>query len=114
MRYLPLTIADREAMLADIGVGDIDDLFADIPEKARLKDLLDLPKAKGELEVERLLSRMAGKNVSAGSVPFFVGAGAYRHHVPATVDHLIQRSEEASPDNIVKQMRTGGCGIQGH
>ena len=51
MRYLPLTIADREAMLADIGVGDIDDLFADIPEKARLKDLLDLPKAKGELEV---------------------------------------------------------------
>ncbi|MCC0048954.1 MAG: aminomethyl-transferring glycine dehydrogenase subunit GcvPA [Rhodobiaceae bacterium] len=93
MRYLPLTIADREAMLADIGVGDIDDLFADIPEKARLKDLLDLPKAKGELEVERLLSRMAGKNVSAGSVPFFVGAGAYRHHVPATVDHLIQRSE---------------------
>ena len=93
MRYLPLTNADREAMLADIGVGHIDELFADIPEKARLKDLLDLPKAMGELEVERLLSRMAGNNVSAGSVPFFVGAGAYRHHVPATVDHLIQRSE---------------------
>src|SRR5690606_14677954 len=48
---------------------------------------------KGELEVERELSRMAARNVPAGSVPFFVGAGAYRHHVPTTVDHLIQRSE---------------------
>ena len=47
----------------------------------------------GEIEVERALARMAGRNVAAGSVPFFVGAGAYRHHVPATVDHLIQRSE---------------------
>src|SRR5690606_16505495 len=57
------------------------------------KELPNLPKAKGELEVERELSKMAARNVPAGSVPFFVGAGAYRHHVPATVDHLIQRSE---------------------
>ena len=47
----------------------------------------------GELEVERILGRLAGRNVPASSVPFFVGAGAYKHHVPATVDHLIQRSE---------------------
>jgi len=40
-----------------------------------------------------VLGRLAGKNVAAGSVPFFVGAGAYKHHVPASVDHLIQRSE---------------------
>ena len=93
MRYLPLTKADREAMLAEIGVDSIDAFFADVPEKARLKDLVDLPRAMGELEVERLLSRLSAKNVAAGSVPFFVGAGAYRHHVPATVDHLIQRSE---------------------
>jgi glycine dehydrogenase subunit 1 len=64
-----------------------------VPKAKRLDRLIDLPKAKGELEVERVLGRMAGKNVSAGSVPFFVGAGAYKHHVPATVDHLIQRSE---------------------
>jgi glycine dehydrogenase subunit 1 len=93
MRYLPLTDADREAMLGKIGVSDIDALFADVPEAKRLARLLDLPKANGELEVERLLGRMAGRNVAAGSVPFFVGAGAYKHHVPATVDHLIQRSE---------------------
>ncbi|MET0195137.1 MAG: aminomethyl-transferring glycine dehydrogenase subunit GcvPA, partial [Hyphomicrobiaceae bacterium] len=93
MRYLPLTEADRKAMLAKIGVADIDALFADIPKDKRLTGLVDLPKAKGELEVERELSRMAARNVAAGSVPFFVGAGAYKHHVPATVDHLIQRSE---------------------
>jgi glycine dehydrogenase subunit 1 len=93
MRYLPLTDADRKAMLAKVGVGDIDALFADIPTDKRLNGRLGLPKAKGELEVERELGRLAACNVPAGSVPFFVGAGAYRHHVPATVDHLIQRSE---------------------
>ena len=93
MRYLPLTDADRKAMLAKIGVADIEALFADIPEDKRLNALVDLPRAQGELEVERTLGRMAARNTAAGSVPFFVGAGAYKHHVPATVDHLIQRSE---------------------
>ncbi|KAB2916033.1 MAG: aminomethyl-transferring glycine dehydrogenase subunit GcvPA [Hyphomicrobiaceae bacterium] len=93
MRYLPLTDADRRAMLARIGVADIDALFADVPKDKRLNGRLDLPKAKGELQVEREIARLADRNVSAGSVPFFVGAGAYKHHVPATVDHLIQRSE---------------------
>ena len=93
MRYLPLTEADRKAMLGKIGVADIDALFADIPKEKRLKGLIDLPKAQGELEVERTLAKMAARNTAAGSVPFFVGAGAYKHHVPASVDHLIQRSE---------------------
>ena len=93
MRYHPLTDDDRSAMLARIGVGSIDDLFADVPKDKRLAGLLDLPTTKSEIEVERILGRMAEKNIAAGSVPFFVGAGAYRHHVPASVDHLIQRSE---------------------
>jgi len=93
MRYLPLTDTDRSEMLARIGVNHVDELFADIPNHALLKAPLDLPRRKGELEVERIMSRMAAKNVPASSVPFFVGAGAYKHHVPATVDHLIQRSE---------------------
>lgn len=93
MRYLPLSDTDRGEMLARIGVKSVDDLFADIPKKMLLKEPVDLPRRKGELEVERILSRMAARNVSASSVPFFVGAGAYKHHVPATVDHLIQRSE---------------------
>jgi glycine dehydrogenase subunit 1 len=93
MRYLPNTDDDRSAMLARVGVAAIDDLFADIPADRRLTGLLDLPTTKSEIEVETILGRMAAKNVAAGTVPFFVGAGACRHHVPATVDHLIQRSE---------------------
>jgi glycine dehydrogenase subunit 1 len=93
MRYLPLTDTDRLDMLARIGVADIDALFSDVPAGKLVKAPLDLPRAKGELEVERILGRMAARNVAASSVPFFVGAGAYKHHVPATVDHLIQRSE---------------------
>ncbi|MDA7947288.1 MAG: aminomethyl-transferring glycine dehydrogenase subunit GcvPA [Hyphomicrobiaceae bacterium] len=93
MRYLPLTDADRKAMLSSIGANSIDDLFADIPENVRLSEPLDLPRRAGELEVERRLSAMAAKNTAASSAPFFVGCGAYKHHVPASVDHLIQRSE---------------------
>src|SRR5215470_9100947 len=93
MRYLPLTATDRRAMLARIGVSDIEELFADIPQDKRLSGLLELPKHKGEMGVEHVLTKLAAQNVAAGSVPFFVGAGAYKHHVPASVDHLIQRSE---------------------
>ena len=93
MRYLPLTETDRAEMLAAIGVATIDALYADVPADELLSALPDLPRAKGEMEVERIMTRLAGRNVPAGSVPFFCGAGAYRHHVPASVDHLIQRSE---------------------
>jgi glycine dehydrogenase subunit 1 len=93
MRYLPLNDEDRADMLARIGVNHIDALFADIPKAKRLEHDLDLPPRKTEMGAERLLSGLATKNVAAGSVPFYVGAGAYKHHVPATVDHLIQRSE---------------------
>jgi glycine cleavage system P protein (glycine dehydrogenase) subunit 1 len=93
MRYLPLTDRDRAEMLGAIGVDSIEALFEEVPPAARLDGLVDLPSAMGEIEVERLISRMAARNVAAGSVPFFVGAGLYRHHIPAAVDHLIQRGE---------------------
>ncbi|HEY3911759.1 MAG TPA: aminomethyl-transferring glycine dehydrogenase subunit GcvPA [Stellaceae bacterium] len=93
MRYLPLSPRERGEMLARIGVPSIDALYAEVPPAARLDGLLDLPRAQGELEVERAIARMAARNIAAGSVPFFLGGGAYRHHVPAAVDHLIQRGE---------------------
>ena len=94
MRYLPLTSADRTDMLAVIGVDHVDDLFADVPAAARLTaPIAGLPHHASEMAVERHMAALAAKNVSAGSVPFFLGAGAYRHHVPASVDHLIQRGE---------------------
>lgn len=93
MRYLPLTDVDRQQMLGVIGAKNIDELFVDVPKHALLKDLVPLPKAQGEIEVHRHLQRLAEKNTPAGRTAFFLGAGAYRHHVPASVDHLIQRSE---------------------
>ncbi len=94
MRYLPLTQTDREAMLAVIGAASIDDLFVDVPEEARLDGPVHgLPNHASELAVERHMTALARQNTVAGEVPFFLGCGAYRHHVPASVDHLIQRGE---------------------
>src|SRR5689334_5228544 len=94
MRYHPLTPDDRLAMIERIGVTSVDALFKDVPVSAVVPlSAFDLPDGQGELEVERKLSRLAAKNAAAGNGPFFCGAGAYRHHVPASVDHLIQRSE---------------------
>jgi len=93
MRYLPLSDGDRRKMLAAIGVGGVDDLFADVPKEARLKKPLELPRHMGEMEVEAAFSAMAMKNLTPACAPSFLGAGAYRHHVPSSVDHLIQRSE---------------------
>jgi glycine dehydrogenase subunit 1 len=94
MRYLPLTQSDREAMLSVIGADSIDALFVDVPEAARLDGpVRDLPNHASELAVERHMTALARRNTVAGEVPFFLGCGAYRHHVPASVDHLIQRGE---------------------
>lgn len=94
MRYLPLTQHDREAMLSVVGAGSIDDLFVDVPEAARLDSPVHgLPHHASELAVERHMTALARKNIVAGEVPFFLGCGAYKHHVPASVDHLIQRGE---------------------
>ncbi|MEW5704517.1 MAG: aminomethyl-transferring glycine dehydrogenase subunit GcvPA [Pseudomonadota bacterium] len=93
MRYLPLTDADRQKMLETIGAASVDALFVDVPKAARLAAPLDLPDHLGEIEVERAVARLAAKNLDAGSVPSFLGAGLYRHFVPAAVDYLIQRGE---------------------
>lgn len=93
MRYLPLTEQNRKAMLEAIGVADIDALYQNVPADELQTALLDLPLHKGELEVERILSTMAAKNRPASEGPFFLGAGCYYHHIPSTVDYIIQRSE---------------------
>jgi glycine dehydrogenase subunit 1 len=94
MRYLPLTGHDRHEMLSVVGAHTIDDLFVDVPEAARLDGPIHgLPDHMTELAVERHMAALARQNLVAGEVPFFLGCGAYRHHVPASVDHLIQRGE---------------------
>jgi glycine dehydrogenase subunit 1 len=94
MRYLPLSDADRSAMLEKIGAASVDDLFRDVPGELLLKGPIEgLPPHASEMAVERQMAAMAKKNMVAGEVPFFLGCGAYKHHVPASVDHLIQRGE---------------------
>jgi len=81
-------------MLRAVGADSIDALFIDVPEAARLDGRIEgLPDHASEMAVERELSAMARRNLVAGDVPFFLGCGAYRHHIPASVDHLIQRGE---------------------
>lgn len=93
MRYLPLTDADRRAMLAKIGVPSIESLYRDVPAEALLDGPIDLPPHQDEMAVERAFRGFAAQNLSPTTAPSFLGAGLYRHHIPATVDHLIQRGE---------------------
>ena len=94
MRYLPLTANDRAEMMKTIGAKSVDDFYGDVPVSARLKGpVAGLPNHVGELEVERHMTKLSKKNRAASDGPFFVGCGAYKHHIPASVDHIIQRSE---------------------
>ena len=93
MRYLPQTKAARAAMLDSVGAKSVDALYTDIPAHAFVDGKVDLPDHMGELGVERTLSAYANENHAAPDGPFFLGAGTYYHHIPASVDHIIQRSE---------------------
>jgi glycine dehydrogenase subunit 1 len=90
--YLPSTDADRRAMLREIGVGSIEELFQDIPEKLR-HARLKLPRPLSEVELKKELSELANRNVSLDNYACFLGAGSYRHFIPSTVEHVIGRSE---------------------
>ena len=93
MRYLPHSAAERADMLALIGASSAEELFGSVPKSALLTEPVNLPSHAPEYLVEAKMRSLASRNKTGADGPFFVGAGAYRHHVPATVDHLIQRSE---------------------
>lgn len=90
--YLPNTDADRRTMLREVGVGSIEELFQDIPEKVR-HARFKLPRPLSELELKKELSQLAGGNASLDNYACFLGAGSYRHFIPSTVEHVIGRSE---------------------
>ncbi len=93
MRYLPQTKKTRTEMMDAIGVSNVDELFCQVPKKAFVDGKVNLPDHKGELEIERIMQSYANQNLDAASNRFFLGAGTYFHHVPASVDYIIQRSE---------------------
>ena len=96
-RYTSATDSDRRAMLEAIGVGSIDELFAEIPAELRLDRPLDLPPGLAETECFDHLAALAERNAHADSELCFLGAGMYDHYVPAIVDAITQRSEFLTP-----------------
>ncbi|UOF92938.1 aminomethyl-transferring glycine dehydrogenase subunit GcvPA [Fodinisporobacter ferrooxydans] len=83
-------------MLEFLGLSQIEDVFADIPEAVLFNRLYDLPKEMSELEIKRHLQALANKNTSLDTVLCFLGAGAYHHYIPSVVDAIISRSEFAT------------------
>lgn len=93
MRYLPQTKAARKEMMDKIGISNVDELFIQVPKKAFIGGKANVPDHQGELQVERKMQAFANQNINAQSNRFFLGAGVYYHHVPSSVDYIIQRSE---------------------
>ena len=93
MGYLSLTEADREAMLAAIGVDSVDDLFRDVPEAVRFNGRLALEPPLSEQELVAHLTELAERNVPAGEELSFLGAGIYDHYVPAVVDSVLAQGQ---------------------
>src|SRR3984885_8286588 len=96
-RYTSATDADREEMLATIGVASIEELFADVPESLRLKRTLSLGDGLSEQEVFEEFRALAARNTSADDEISFLGAGMYDHYVPALIDSIVMRSEFLTP-----------------
>jgi glycine dehydrogenase subunit 1 len=96
-RYTAVTEQDLEEMLGAIGVGSLEELFADIPEGVRLGRDIDLPDGRSEQEVYEYLAELAARNVHADAEVSFLGAGMYDHYVPALIDTLLSRSEFLTP-----------------
>ncbi|MDC0857241.1 aminomethyl-transferring glycine dehydrogenase subunit GcvPA [Rickettsiales bacterium] len=93
MRYLALTDGDREEMLQELGLASTSDVYNEIPSSLIKKDSFKLPKHQTELVVETNLKNLANKNINTNEFSCFIGAGSYKHHVPSSVDHIIQRAE---------------------
>ncbi len=93
MPYLYNTPEDQAAMLAAIGAGSIDELFAMIPDEMRLKRPLAIPRAMTEMELTQHMTSLAAKNEHAGSKVCFLGGGSYDHFIPAVIDEIAGRGE---------------------
>jgi glycine dehydrogenase subunit 1 len=91
--HLSLTAADRDAMLAAVGVASVEELFRDIPEGVRFRRDLDIDPALSEPEIVAHLTELAERNVDTGKELSFLGAGIYDHYVPAVVDAVLARGE---------------------
>jgi glycine dehydrogenase subunit 1 len=93
LSYVQNTAEEQAAMLAAVGVGSVEELFAPIPSELRLKRPLDVPAALSEIDLTRHLTALAGRNRNASNAVCFLGGGSYDHFIPAVVDAVCSRSE---------------------
>ena len=93
MRYIPITVEERQRMLQEMGVDRIDDLFRTIPDKLRMRTPLQIPEARAESALLEYFKALSRENASAEEYEYFLGAGAYNHFVPGVIDSLISRGE---------------------
>lgn len=92
--YIPNSLPEvKREMMREIGINSIDELYADVPEKYRLKKLLNVPEALSEFEVKKNVENLLSKNKTCNSMPMFLGAGCWPHYVPAVVKEIVGRSE---------------------
>ena len=96
MRFIPHTDSDLAAMLETVGVARLDDLIAHVPEALRATAAIKLDRGRGEAEVAAELASLAANNRAAHGCPSFLGAGCYRHYVPAAVRAITARAEFAT------------------
>ena len=90
--YIPNTDADREQMLAAIGVRSFDDLVQDVPAQHRFPEL-NLRPALSEFDLTAEISALAARNATPGDYACFLGSGAYRHFIPSVVKSVVARGE---------------------
>ena len=93
MRYLPLTKQERHDMMEDLGLKNQEDLYNEISSDFIYKEQFNLNNHQTESAVENKLKTLANKNISTNDYSCFLGAGSYKHHIPSSVDHIIQRAE---------------------
>ena len=108
--YSPNTDRDRRAMLDAIGVDSVSDLFEDIPKEHR-DPPLDLPPPLSEMELRREIDEMARENLVPGEYACFLGAGAYRHYIPAVVRQI---AEQHDAQVQVSAGESGGARVRIH
>lgn len=90
MRYFPHTADDLQEMLRVVGVGSLDDLYAEVPEELKFKGMLNMPSARSEIEIRREICALADRNKP---LVCFAGAGAYDHYIPSVIPYIASRSE---------------------
>jgi len=93
MNYVPHTEHDLKEMLREIGVADVEELFSVIPEQVKLKGSLNLSEPLSEPQLMKHMKALAGENADSNNYSCFLGAGVYKHFIPAVIDAIISRSE---------------------